>query len=322
MDGVLLKYNKVHNDSLRNLEPNLAKHFKVLWGDLSIFGKKIDLLAYDIIEDYFSTFGTLSFIVVGDIFWKTGQSICRYGYEHDIPVFFLQHGQWIYVKNKKKLNYYPAYTLLFGDNVVKMCSSWTYGKHSYIAATGNPRYDGASPNGGSYIYFSPPVIEELIHGRPTGRIRRTFYENLEAIKHIDKKVQLVVHPHYREARTDYLHKLFPYAQFADPRLDALKLIRGANKVLVSRNSTVVLDAIAYQKPVVLMDLPAYDNCFFKRGYFDEFALESNTKFHLMDNLLIDIKNTCVDHNKAKKHIYLGNASDRITEWIKKGIIKS
>jgi len=320
MKGVLLKYNKVHNDSLRNLEPHLSKHFEVLWGDLSIFGKKMDLLNYDAIEDYFSKFGALSFIVVGDVFWETGQSICRYGHEHNIPVFFLQHGQWIYIKNKKKLNYYPAYTLLFGDNVSEMCSSWTYGKHSHVAATGNPRYDKASPNGGSYIYFSPPVIEELIHGRPTKRVRRTFYENLIAIKNIDKDLQIVVHPHYREARTDNLHKLFPYAQFADPQLDSLKLVRGAAKVLASRNSTVVLDAIAYQKPVVLMDFPAHDACFFERGYFDGFALESNTKSHLVDNLLTDTKNKCVDYiNKTKKHIYLGNASVRIVEWIKKGV---
>ncbi len=316
MRGVLLKYNKVHNDSLRNLAPKLAKYCEVLWGDLSIFDKKMDLLTYDDIEDYFAPFGKLEFIVMGDIFWRTGQSICRYGEEHDIPVFFLQHGQWIYIKNKKKLPHYPSHTLLFGDNVAEMCSSWIYGANSQVEVTGSPRYDEILPNGGSYIYFSPPVIEELIHGQPTGRVRRPFLENLEAIKKIDKELPIVVHPHYREARTDYLHKLFPYAQFADPQLDALKLIRGAAKVLTSRNSTVILDAMAHHKPVVLIDLPEYDACFFERGYFGNFALESETKSDLIDNLLFTTKTKRADYLSAREHIYLGNASNRIVEHIR------
>jgi len=156
--GVLLKYNKVHNDSLRNLAPKLTKHFEVLWGDLSIFDEKMDLLTYDAVKDYFAPFGKLEFIVIGDAFWKTGQAICRYGREYDIPIFFLQHGQWIYVKNKKKLNYYPTFTLLFGDKVADMCSSWPYGENSQIIVTGSPRYDEASSNGGSFFFFFPPVV--------------------------------------------------------------------------------------------------------------------------------------------------------------------
>lgn len=320
MKGILLKYNKVHNDSLLSLAPKLTKHFEILWGDLSVFGKQMDLLSCEVIEDYFAPFGTLGFIVVGDIFWKTGQAICRYGRAHDIPIFFLQHGQWIYVKNKKKLDYYPAYTLLFGDNVASMCSSWEYGKNSHIEVTGSPRYDAASPNGGSYIYFSPPVIEELIHNEPTRIIRRSFKENLEVIKKIDKGLSIVIQPHYREARTDELHRLFPFAQFADPQLDALKLIRGAAKVLTSRNSTVVLDAIAHQKPVVLMNFPEHDSCFFKRGYLGEFALESQNRANLIDNLLIDIKVKRADRiDRAREHIFLGDASTRIVECIKKGV---
>ena len=314
--GVLLKYNKVHNDSLLHLAPKLAKYFEVLWGDLSIFGKEMDLLNYDAVRDYFVSFGQLDFIVVGDVFWETGQSICRYGTEHDIPVFFLQHGQWIYIENKKKLNYYPAYTLVFGDNVANMCSSWIYGENSQVVVTGSPRYDNALPNGGSYVYFSPPVIEELIHEQPTGRIRHSFYENLEAIKKIDKELQMVIQPHYREARIDHLHKLFPCAQFADPQLDALKLVRGATKVLTSRNSTVILDAIAHHKPVVLMDFPEYDACFFERGYFKNFALESDTKAHLLDNLSAEIKTKRADYTNARKHIYLGDASNRIEEYMR------
>lgn len=320
MKGMLLKYNKVHNDSLRRLAPKLIKHFEVLWGDLSVFGEQMDRLTPDTIEDYFGSFGKFEFIVVGDVFWKTGQAICCYGQKHDTPVFFLQHGQWIYIKNKKKLNHYPAYTLLLGNNVANMCSSWEYEKNSRIAVTGSPRYDEASSNGGSYVYFSPPVIEELVHNRPTGVLRRSFKENLEAIKKIDKEFPMVIQPHYREARADDLHKLFPCAQFADPQLDALKLIRGAAKVLTSRNSTVVLDAIAHQKPVVLMDFPKYDACFFEREYFGKFALESENKAHLVDNLLADTKVKRTDYaNKAKAHIFLGDASSRIVEWIKSGV---
>lgn len=318
--GALLKYNKVHDDSLRNLAPKLTKHFDIIWGDLSVFGKKMDLLTYDVVKDYFSQLGELKFIVVGDVFWDTGQAICQYGREHDISIFFLQHGQWVYIKNKQKLNYYPTHTLVFGDNVANMCSSWTYGKNSRVVATGSPRYDEATSNGGSYIFFSPPVIEELIHGHPTGRVRRSFYKNLEAIKKIDKELPIVIQPHYREARTNYLYELFPHAQFADPQLDALKLVRGATKVLTSRNSTVVLDAIAHQKPVVFMDLPEYDDCFFERGYFEGFALESETRSHIVNNLLDDIKVKHTNYiNKSKEHICLGNASNRIVEWIKEAV---
>lgn len=318
--GALLKYNKVHNDSLRNLAPKLTKYFEILWGDLSVFGKKMDRLTSDDIKDYFAFFGDLDFIVVGDVFWRTGQSICRYGLEHSIPVFFIQHGQWIFIKNKKNLSYYPAYTMLFGNHVANMCSSWIYGKNSHVVVTGSPRYDGATPNGGSYIYFSPPVIEEFIHGQASGRTRRSFRDNLDAIKKIDKELPLVIQPHYREACTDYLHKLFPSAQFADPQLDALKLVRGASKVLTSRNSTVVLDGIAHQKPVVLMDFPEHDACFFKRDYFDGFALESETKSHLVENLLADTKIKRREYiTKSREHIYLGDASSRIVEWIRKGV---
>lgn len=320
MRGILLKYNKVHNDSLRNLAPKLTKRFEVQWGDLSVLGRQTDLLSYEVIEGYFDSFSELGFVVVGDVFWKTGQAICRYGQEHDVPVFFLQHGQWIYVRNKKTLNHYPAHTLLFGDNVANMCSLWEYGKNSRIEVTGSPRYDTASPNGGSYVYFSPPVIEELIHDKPTGVCRCAFKENLEAIKKIDKEVLMIIQPHYREARIDELHRLFPSAQFADPQLDALKLIRGADRVLTSRNSTVVLDAIAYQKPVVLIDFPEHDSCFFKRGYLGEFALESQNRANLIDNLLIDTKVKRADRiDRAREHIFLGDASTRIVECIKKGV---
>ena len=98
------------------------------------------------------------------------------------------------------------------------------------------------------------------------------------------------------------------------------MIRGAAKVLTSRNSTVILDAMAHQKPVVLMDLPEHDACFFERGYFEGFALESKTKSHLVDNLLDDTKVKRTNYvSSAKKHICLGDASSRIVDWVKEGV---
>jgi len=317
--GVLLKYNKVHNNSLYILEPKLVRYFNILWADLSIFESKADKLDYNDIKKYFSSLDKFDFIIIGDVFWETGQSICRYGEEYNIPVFFLQHGQWIYIKNKKNLKYYPAYTFLFGDNVARMCSGWNYGKKSHIITTGSPRYDSAVPGKGSYVYFSPPVIEEIIHRKPSGVFRSSFYKNLEVIRRIDKELFILIQPHYREARIDDLHELFPYAQFVDPQLDALKLIHGSTKVLTSRNSTVVLDAIAYQKQIVLIDLPDYDRCFFERGYFEDFALESTTKMNILDNLLSDIKTIKSYIDMSKKHIYLGDSTKRIVDKIKEEV---
>lgn len=325
MKGLLLKYNKVHNYSLEILSPKLSKICSVVWGDLAKFNEKMDLLPYKVVKDYLLSFGKVDFIVIGDVFWKTGQNICRVCKEEGITVFFLQHGQWIYISNKKKLDHYPDHTLMFGDGVGSMCSSWEYGKNSKVSVVGCPRYDDATSNGNGnpYIYFSPPVIEEMIHGEPTGRIRTPFLNALKRMSGIDKKTSLVIQPHYREARVDILKMLFPRAQFADPQLDALKLVKGSSKVMASRNSTVVLDAMAHYKMVVLTDFPENDACFFKRGYFGEFALESDNKKHLVENLNADVDIRRTGYvSRARKYIYLGNASNRIAELVQReGIIQ-
>jgi len=321
MKGLLLKYNKVHNDALQHLSYKLRKNTELGWGDLSLFGSSMDLLPYGEVVKYLDSLKPFDFVVIGDVFWNTGQNICRACKESGIPVFFMQHGQWIYVANKKSLEHYPDYTLLFGDNVGDMCSSWVYGKNSKVHVVGSPRYDEASSNGmGSYTYFSPPVIEEIVHNKPSGRMRTPFLKALEKVAGIDRHISLVIQPHYREARTDMLHKMFPKAQFADPALDPLKLVRGSVQVMSSRNSTVVLDAIAHQKPVVLMDFPDNDACFFERGYFGEFATETKNKKQLLEALADPNKLSRTNYlARAKPFIYLGNASERIVELIQQEV---
>lgn len=320
MTGLLLKYNKSHDDSLRILESKMKKEFQIIWGDLSSFGKKKDILSYGEIKRFIEMYGVVDFIIIGDVFWETGQNICKFGQERKIPIFFLQHGQWIYTKNKNKLNHYPYCTMLFGDDVTNMCHRWEYGKNSKCITVGSPRYDGCKKNtNGSYVYMSPPVIEESIHGIPNGFIRRHFLKSLEEIKGIDKEIQIVIHPHYRECRTDWLRNIFPKAQFADPKLHPFKLINGASKVIASRNSTVVLDAIAHGKMVVLTDLKLNDVCYFKRGYFKEFAVESEDAKDFFDNVLQSNKmiNDINYQSRANRYIMLGNATSRIIDLIKK-----
>lgn len=320
MKGLLLKYNKIHNDALQHLSRKL-KEVELIWGDFASFGTSMDLLSYSTVVDYLKSFPSFDFVVVGDVFWNTGQHVCRACKEMKVPVFFLQHGQWIYIANKKILDYYPDYTLLFGEKVAKMCSSWTYGEHSKICIVGSPRYDDASTNGqGVYIYFSPPVIEEIVHGVSSGRLRTPFLKALEKIVGIDKHVPLIIQPHYREAQIDMLREMFPKAQFADPNLDALKLVRGSSAVLTSRNSTVVLDAIAHQKPVILMDFPETDVCFFGRGYFGDFAVESKNKSDLLNNLLSATPMSRDGYtHRARPYIYLGDASNRIAELVERTV---
>jgi len=320
MKGLLLKYNKVHDHSLQNLSWRLSKKINLSWGDLGDFGKAKDLLLYDSVEKLISSFGNIDFVVAGDVFWETGQNLCRHCSDNGIKLFFLQHGQWIYTKNKKKLPHYPSHTLLFGKDVHKMCNEWDYGKHSKVIVTGSPRYDEASANGGSYVYFSPPAIEEMTHGVPSDKINNHYLQSLRRLRGIDREVSLVIQPHYRESRTDLLQKMFPSAQFADPDLDTLKLIRGSCKVLASRNSTVVLDAIAHQKPVVLMDFPETDRSFFERGHFNEFAYESSNTKEVLENLRREVTINRVGYaDRASRYIYLGNASARISELIQREV---
>ena len=141
MRGLLLQYNKVHNGSLARLESQLKSKHDVVYGSLDNLGDAIDRLPQKTIEEYLSSFLPLDWAIIGDVFWDTGQHICNSCKKMGVTLFFLQHGQWIYIQNKKQLKHYPAHTLTFGDDVANMCASWPYGQHSKISAVGNPRYD-------------------------------------------------------------------------------------------------------------------------------------------------------------------------------------
>ena len=276
-----------------------------------------------VVDNYFDSFSSSpNIVIIGDVFWPTGQRICETCKKRGIKTFFLQHGQWIYIKNKKSLAYYPSHTLLFGTNVSDTCVDWDYAKHSLIHIVGSPRYDPITikHNNGHYIYFSPPVIEEIVHNRPSGRLRLPFLECIKSLKGIDDITPIVIQPHYREARIDLLQNIFPKAQFVDPMLDPFPFIQYARKVIASRNSTIVLDAIAHRKITVLTDFRKHDDCFFKRGYFGKFALESDDRDHFIRNLQSNVK---LEHGtgyveRAKKYIYLGNASERVVGIIRHG----
>lgn len=316
MTGLLLQHNKVHDESLFQLSSQLKKEFSIKIGKMNSSEYPDDLLPYDVVKKYVE-YDEPDFVITGDVFWRTGQNLCRACKELNIPLFFLQHGQWIYVQNKKKLNYYPTHTMLFGENIANMCSGWEYGKHSQIKPVGSPRYDNVVKSSGKYIFFSPPVIEEIIHDKPSGKIRREFFQNLKTLSGIDRYVSMVIQPHYREAKINWLHDLFPNAQFADPQLNASKLISGATKVLSSRNSTIVLDSIAHRKPVFISDLSEHDSCFYKRGYFEGFATESLNKQELLSNLMRDDTpiNTIEYAERAKPYVCLGEASARVLKCI-------
>lgn len=316
MTGLLLRYNKVHNDALQKLEPKLRKKFEAIWGDLEDLNGPADLHSVASLSDYFDSL-TFDFIIVGDVFWRTGQNICKICRERNIPVFFLQHGQWIYTKNKMSLLHYPTYTFLFGDFIGNLCASWTYAKFSECIVTGSPRYDEVEHSRGvsQYLYFAPPVLEEIVHNKPSGIIRKQAMRALFSLRGIDKEFCIVVQPHYREARIDVLRDMFPAAQFADPALDPFKLIRGASKVITSRDSTSVLDAIAHRKMVVLTDNPDTKS-FFLKNHFGEFARENENKQEFIKQTNTDYRfkgNNYVQ--RARKYVYLGDASTRIVEFM-------
>ncbi len=316
MTGLLLRYNKVHNDALQKLEPNLRKKFEFIWGDLEDLEGLADLQSASSLSNYLDSLPQFDFVVIGDVFWPTGQNICKICKEKNIPTFFLQHGQWVYTKNKISLIHYPTCTFLFGDFINDVCTSWIYSKFSKCSVTGSPRYDDAKSNGGNvYLYFAPPVLEEIVHKKPSGIIRKQAVQALSTLKGIDKELSVIIQPHYREARVDWLHDMFPAAQFADPNLDPFKLVRGASKVIASRDSTSVLDAIAHRKIVALTDIRDTKS-FFSKGHFGEFALESKNKQEFIRHANSDYKlkgNNYVQ--RAKKHVYLGDASTRIVELI-------
>jgi len=315
---LLLRYNKVVNESLNVLDIELKKRrVDVVTGNIQRLGSLPDLLPFAKISTYLSSFLPLNAVIFGDVFWPSGQHVCSWCKRHQINSYFLQHGQWIYVKNKMELPAYPDFTLLFGDDVVNMCKSWIYGKHSEVITTGCPRYDDAKLGDEEYVFFSPPVISELNNGQSKGgRLRKGYLSLLKKLAGIDKETRIMLQPHYREEHLNTLFDLFPNAEFALPSSSTLKLVQNATRIITSRNSTVILDAIAYHKPVVVTELPDHDMSFFARGYFGPFVQENKSLEDFRSNVLQSQLESIDQYNeKARRYILLDNASRRIVDLL-------
>ena len=310
MKLLLLYYAKVTNDAFNKFALS-STDLELKSDDLSVYGSKMDRLSYHEVHRLLTQQKPFDAILIGDIFWDTGQNICRWGQDNKVPVFFLQHGQWIYITNKKDPKYLPTATFVYGDKIQQMMSSWEYSKRSKVYVTGNPRYDNISRNNsGEYVYFAPPVMFENVPSA-ANRTDRNAFDNLVSLKGIDKEVPMLIHPHYREINVPQLKDMFPYAKFADPQIDPLPLIQKSSKVLTHRNSTTVLDAIACGKMTVLMNFREKDKSFFPRDYFGEFAQESDWPSRCMTNLKSNVTEISDYEEKARPYIYLGNASKRI-----------
>ena len=316
---LLLRYNKITNELFENLYQFLPS-FR--WGELTDFGKRIDTLQYSTVADFLQEFKPIDATAVGDVFWPTGQNICKWGKDQQVKVYFFQHGQWIYIQNKRNPRHLPHTTFLFGDNVKRMVDNWPYGKKSNIYSTGTPRYDNIPLSAeGEYVYFAPPVMREMVPSAPS-KSNATAVNTITQLKGIDEIVPLLIHPHYREGNLDYLKNLFPKATVASPLSSSLSLIQKSTKVLTHRNSTTVLDAIACGKKAILTDFLGEDRSFFKRGYFGEFAVENNWPKDCFKSIeaeyIVDYENYT---ERARDHIYLGNASQRIVNILRQdGII--
>ncbi len=126
---------------------------------------------------------------------------------------------------------------------------------------------------------------------------------------IDKKLNLLIQPHYREGATKVLKKIFPNARYADPQADPLALIQKSSKVLTHRNSTTVIDAIACRKLSILINHGPYDASFFRRGYFGQFALEINTPDDIVSAGTLEIGDDYIQ--KAEPYICLEPSAPKI-----------
>ena len=313
--SLFLKYNKVTNESFDNLSNQLDSH---TIADLSIFGKNIDILSYDQVDKFLTPLLPFSTIFIGDIFWPTGQNICKWCISHSVSSCFIQHGQWIYVKNKMNPRHLPSLTCVYGDNIANMVNSWPYGHKSKVVSTGNPRYDNIEINDNRHdcIYFCPPVMKEIVPSGPD-RMDENSVIAVKSLIGIDRIAKLSIHPHYREGWVDYLHEWFPEAVFIDQSENALTHIQQSDLVITHRNSTSVLDAIACGKKAILINFNNIITSFFNNGYFKDFAVECDNAQSCLKYCskyqVGHIANSYIED--AKPYLYLGDASKRIAEMV-------
>jgi hypothetical protein len=311
MRVLLLKYNKVTNESFQRFAE--SSDLQIIWADLASLGRKMDVLTAGQVSEFLNKLPSFDAIMIGDIFWPTGQEICNWSAKHKVKCFFLQHGQWVYTKNKRSPRYLPYCTCVYGENIKKEILSWPYGKRSRVEVTGNPRYDNLQCREGDYVYFSPPVMLEL--NASSRSIAHPEHEKMvKTLRGLDVEHKVVVHPHYREGKLDLLRKLFPASEFIDPAAPALDVVVDSKCVLTHRNSTVVLDAMACSKRVVLMNFGG--SSYYRRGYFAPFALESSNFDECMSNLAKEPKAISDYKKKARLHLALEGASNRIEQLIK------
>ncbi len=135
---LLLRYNKVIDIAFEELSKSLDD---VEIADITDFGDDMNMLEYCVIDSFISQFIPFQHIVVGDVFWPTGQHICNWSLTNKVTCCFMQHGQWIYMANKMDPRHVPSYTCLFGGNLRNKMQTWPYAKRSQVKVTGSPRYD-------------------------------------------------------------------------------------------------------------------------------------------------------------------------------------
>jgi len=322
---LFLYYNKPTDESFDNIIKSLEgdQEIEVIKGSLlREFGLRMDLIDYRRVSQFIKSFPALDGLVVGDIFWGTGQNICSWCVENGVKCFFLQHGQWIYTGNKQDAVYCPTAIYLLGNKVRDVASQWPLSKCTKLVVTGSPRYDGAMADrsNGGYVYFAPPVVEEQSH---SGAVKRNpkVVTWLSELKGLDKHCQLVIHPHYREADIEIYTQVFPQAQIVAKEANAIFLIKQCDRLLTHRLSTMVLDGLACKKRIILINFGEYDGIsYYNRGYFGDMAIETSSANEVLNLARIPfLENDLPDDvycEQCKPYIWLGNASQRVITEIK------
>lgn len=313
---LLLKYNKPINEAWDSLavQCNNGRTISVDTVDMAIFGPRVDQLSFLEVSNLLDRHKGVDFVFVGDIFWPTGQNICRWGRENKVNTLFLQHGQWIYTVNKRNPQYTPDYTCVLGENILQESLKWPLAKTSKIVATGSPRYDFYTQcTREDFDYFAPPVMVEYVPGQ-SDRDNPIARQLLEKMSGLDTKCTLFIHPHYREKDILSLRQMFPKAVILNPHDSALNWINRCRYLITHRNSSSVLDAIACKKHSLLMNFGGFSSAY-SRGYFGEFA----TEFDDMSALKQYVGSASVLRGKTntnpKQHLVIGNATHRILDLI-------